>query len=112
MPRFKSNRWWAFVLTLGLLLVSVVASHAQSRGPATSAFVTNGDSGNNGGSLNPPPIGDPDNPTGTKSLYGVGRMGPTLVPGSSVGDGRALGRGWTMWLGTLLQITRLRLFGI
>ena len=112
MPRFKSNRWWAFVLALGLVLVSAVNSHAQGHGMATSAFVTGGDPTDGGGSVTPPPtIGDPDNPTGTKGRYGIGHMGSVPILGRSVGDGSGPGRIWTMWLGALLQITRLRGIG-
>jgi hypothetical protein len=113
MPRFKANRWWAFVLALSLVLGSAVAVHAQSHGVASSAYVTNGDNGDGGG-LNPPPIGDPDSPGDSgKNRYGVGKpLGTVQVPGRPVGDGRALSRVWTLWLGTLLNLTRIRLFGI
>ncbi|MGH7742352.1 MAG: hypothetical protein ACRENS_10060 [Candidatus Eiseniibacteriota bacterium] len=113
MPRFKANRWWAFVLALGLVLGSAVAAHAQTHGGVSSAFVTGGDnSGDGGGSIGTPPVGDPDNPTGIKGSYRIGHSGPVQVPGRSVGDGSGLGRVWMMRLGALLQLTRLRLFGI
>lgn len=112
MPRFISNRWWAFVLALGLVLVSVVASRAHAGGTASGSFVTNGDMGDSGGSPPPPTVGDPDSPTNTKGRYGSGKpLGPMPVSDRSVGDGRAPGRVWTMWLGALLNITRMRCFG-
>lgn len=112
MPRLKVNRWWAFVLALGLVMTAAVAAQAQTHGGASGAYVTNGDAGDGGTNNNPPPIGDPDAPGSSKGHYGVGHMGPVLVPGQSVGDGFGLGRVWTMRLGALLQITRIRLFGI
>lgn len=112
MPRFKANRWWAFVLALGLVTATAVASHAGSAGMASGGYVTGGGDGDGGGNLNPPPVGDPDAPGNAKGHYSVGHMGPVQIPGRSVGDGSVSGRVWTMRLGTLLQITRIRLFGI
>jgi len=113
MPRFKANRWWAFVLALGLMLGSAVTVHAHSRGVASGAYVTNGGDGDAGGQ-NPPSIGDPDTPVdGSKGRFGNGKpLGIGQAPGSPVGGGRELGRVWTMWLGALLKLTRIRLFGI
>ena len=112
MPRFIANRWWAFVLILGLVMGSAVTAHAQGQGLASGAFVTGGDGSDPGGTA-PPSIGDPDAPTFTKSPFGAGKpMAPAPIPGQTVGDGRAFGRIWTLRLGTLLRITRIRLFGI
>jgi hypothetical protein len=113
MSRFDANRWLALVLILGLVLGSAVVAHAGGHGVASGAYLTGGDGSDPGGS-SPPPIGDPDSPTlGTKGPFGNGKpAGPVLIPGSPVGDGSVLGRVWTMRLGALLQITRIRFFGI
>jgi hypothetical protein len=94
MRRFAMNRWFAFVLTLTVLLSSGAAIPAASRadGPTPIQLEEGGSLG--GGA----PQGDPDGPAGpTKKAPGSG----TLTPGgrslkSTAGDG---GTGWwSVWM--------------
>jgi hypothetical protein len=85
MRRFAQSRWWAFILTLSLLLASSAAiSPAFALGDG-SDLIAIGDGG--GGSS---PGGDPDSPAGPgKRGAGSGRAAPGgyRYAATSVGDG-------------------------
>jgi len=95
MRRFVSNRWWAFVLTLAVLLSSGMAipSAPFADGTPNSDPLVIDDGGNLGGGS---PAGDPDGPAGpTKRQPASGSIRPGMsYRVSTAGDG---GTGWSVW---------------
>lgn len=91
MSRFVKNQWWAFILTLGVLLASSASLTSSSyAGWKDPMYV--GDS--SGGGLS----GDPDGPGGPNKPQPTGYR---LSPGGNtdavrpVGDGSAATRVWS-----------------
>lgn len=101
MRRFAKNRWWAFILTLVVLLAS----------SATMASRSYGADGNDplaipGGGPGSPPAGDPDGPAGpTKSgpSYGRATPGSSRYAGISMGDGASARSVWVWRLHVVLR---------
>ena len=89
MRRFTVNRWWAFILTLSVLLASSATLSTPSRGDGLTPFVIGGGAG---GSEN---SGDPDGPAGpNKRTPTGGRASPggNGYAAASVGDGGVAAR--------------------
>lgn|SRR5262245_8649283 len=91
MRRFSTNRWWAFVLTLTVLLASGTALPTVLRADQTPISI------DEGGSLGGGDAGDPDGPAGpNKKAPTPGRNTPSKsFLGSTAGDG---GTGWGVWM--------------
>lgn len=96
MRRFVSNRWWALILTLAVLLSSSMAIPSAllaDGSPSTDPqYVYDG--GSVGGDA---PAGDPDDPAGpTKRLRsGSGSLRPGMGYRVAIaGDG---GTAWSVW---------------
>lgn len=96
MRRFAKNRWWAFILTLSVLLASSASFTSRSYGDGTDP-ISIGDGGGGGGGTSPP-MGDPDGPAGpTRKSPTGGRLSPggngyAVTP---VGDGGTAVRVWS-----------------
>ena len=106
MRRFAQNRWWAFILTLSVLVSSAATLSAPLYADGMTPIVISdgGDSGGGGGTSTP--RGDPDGPGGpTKSSAGSGGTGSgrTISVVATVGDGRAAVSVWTWRLRVVLQ---------
>jgi hypothetical protein len=106
MRRFALNRWWAFVLTLSVLVASSATLSAPSYGDVLSPIRNSsdgGDSGGGGGTTTP--RGDPDGPGGpTKSSSDGGgtSSGRTIHVVASAGDGGTAVSVWTWRLHVVL----------
>ena len=109
MPRFSSNRWWTFILTIIALLV-VSLSMASKSGADTRRY---GDwtAGNIDqlGIGAPPPngVGDPDQPVNNRVKFiqrGSIGGGGSLQVSRTAGDRRVAGN---VWMIRLLVMQRL-----
>jgi hypothetical protein len=90
MRRFVRNRWWAFILMLGIVLASGTTTPSPSYGGGTDPISIDGGSGGD-------PGGDPDSPLGPgKRGTGFGRSTPGRYQGTatSVGDGGRVSSSW------------------
>lgn len=88
MRRFVQNRWWAFILMLGVLLASSTTIPSPSYGAEPDPISIEDGSGTGG---------DPDGPLGPgKRGTGFGRSSPGRYQGAatSVGDGGRVSSGW------------------
>jgi hypothetical protein len=114
MPRFKTNRWWNFILTFCFLAALSVAF-----APGTRADVSRDDSGGvigdgtgGGGGLPPPNgVGDPDDPV-PSSLKRTQRGMDPRTGSLSVrvaGDDWAVGNVWMMRLSVMGRVLRIYL---
>jgi hypothetical protein len=107
MQRFAQNRWWAFILTLCLLLSSGAAiSPAFSAGDGSDLIEIGGEGG--GGS---DPSGDPDSPAGPgKRGAGSGRATPGgyRYAATSVGDGGSAKSVWVWRFHVVLRSLMVR----
>lgn len=104
MRRFAQNRWWAFILTLSVLVASTATLSAPSYADGLSPIVISdgGDTGGGGG----PPRGDPDGPGGpnkSSAIRGGKLPGKTIVVVTSVGDGGTAVSAWTWRLRIVLK---------
>lgn len=101
MLRFAKNRWWAFILTLSLLLT----------GSATFASLSYGDGIVPIANPDTPPAGDPDTPVGpSKQAPGKGRavsVGSRYAD-SSMGDGVSARSVWVWRLHVVLRSLIIR----
>ncbi|MEK7824408.1 MAG: hypothetical protein AAB290_05145 [Candidatus Eisenbacteria bacterium] len=94
MRRFAKNRWWAFILTLSVLIASNATFSSLTYGDGEDPVSISDGSG--GGAS--PPMGDPDGPSGpTKWAPTGGRLSPggngyAVTP---VGDGGTAVRVWS-----------------
>jgi hypothetical protein len=89
MRRFVQNRWWAFILMLGVLLASGTTIPSPSYGENGPISIDDGSGGD--------PRGDPDGPLGPgKRGTGFGRSSPGRYQGTAthVGDGGRVSSGW------------------
>lgn len=107
MLRFAKNRWWAFILTLSVLLASSATFSSRSYGDGNDPLVIPG------GAPDAPPGGDPDGTAGPgKRGTGYGRA----VPGSSqyavtpMGDGGSARSVWVWRLHVVLKSLVARYF--
>lgn len=104
MRRFTRNRWWAFILTLCVLLASNATFTSPSYGDGQDPLST-GD-GNGGGAY-----GDPDGPSGpNKRSPSGGRVSPggNGYARTPVGDGGAVSRVWSWRFHVALQVLKTR----
>ena len=96
MPRFKSNRWWALILTLclGIAFVATVSSRATAEPSMTDELGGISD----GGGIQPPPgAGDPDIPVSkAKRPQRLSNDAAAISTGRVAGDGIPVDGGW-MW---------------
>jgi len=114
MPRFHSNRWWTFILTLGVLLAA-----CQLHASKTHAAVIRSENVpgiiSDPGSGTPPPTGsgDPDVPVATsmKRWRGGGSLGSgnAYLAMRAAGDGHYVGVSnvWMWRLSVLAQAMRV-----
>ncbi len=109
MPRFSSNRWLAFILTIIALHVvglSLVAkSSAETR--RYSVWVPGSDDGTLGGLPPPAGVGDPDQPVNTRLKYSArGSLGGggAVAMNRTAGDRRVV---VGVWMNRLLVMERL-----
>jgi hypothetical protein len=109
MRRFAKNRWWAFILTLIVLLASSATLTAPSYADGSEQVITP-----DGGSGGAPPAGDPDGPSGPgkKSPTGgyVHTGGTGFMAVTSVGDGGPAWRVWSWRFHVVLLSLRARYF--
>ena len=92
MRRLGQNRWWSFILMLGILLASGATMTSPSYGGEMDPMMFDGGSGGD-------PGGDPDGTAGPgKRGPGSGRMAPGghRYVATSVGDGGRVSSIW-MW---------------
>ena len=94
MPRFKSNRWWALILTLclGFAFVATVSSRATADPSIADELGAISD----GGGM-PPPDGDPDIPVSkAKRPQRLSSGTAAISTGRAVGDDMSVDNVW-MW---------------
>ncbi len=106
MRRFTRNRWWAFILTLCVLLASNATFTSPSYGGGGDPLAV-GDGG--GGGSND--AGDPDGPSGpTKRAPSGGRVAPggNGFARTPVGDGGAASSGWGWRFHVVLRTLLIR----
>jgi hypothetical protein len=95
MGRFAKNQWWAFILTLSVLLASSASFTSSSYAASWKDLMYVSDGGSGGLS------GDPDGPGGPNSSSPNGPGKYRLAPGGNtdavrpVGDGSAAMRVWS-----------------
>jgi len=111
MPRFSSNRWWTFILTIvALQLASLSLAARLSADPIRESDRYTGGSvdGTGGGGLPPPTgAGDPDQPVNTRlKVYQRGSLswGGAELSSRSAGDRRV---GSDVWMVRLLVMQRV-----
>ena len=91
MRRFVTNRWWTFILTLGVFLASIPTLSSPSFGDGNAPSVI-ADPTNGGGN------GDPDGPAGpSKQAPPKGRVVNMRNPyaAAPVGDGSSAASVWS-----------------
>ncbi len=99
MPRFVTNRWWAFILALTLGFALLASASAVS---TAGAYVGDSDNGGDlwgGGGMPPPGSGDPDSPLGStkgSASRGAAQRAPSVSASRVVGDNAPAG-GVMMW---------------
>jgi hypothetical protein len=94
MRRFVKSRWWAFVLTLCVLLASSLSLASRSYGDANDPFLIS--DGNGGGTSLP--SGDPDGPAGPTKRSPAGNgvsPGGHRFAATPVGDGGTAVHVWS-----------------
>ena len=97
MRRFAKNRWWAFILTLSVLVASTATFSSPSYGEGLDP-ISIGDGGETGGGGTTSPKGDPDGPSGPTKRSPAGRgisSGGNFYAATPVGDGGAAVSVWT-----------------
>jgi len=100
MPRFVKNRWWAFILTLSVLLASSATFSSPSYGDGNDPLAIPG------GGPGSPSAGDPDGTAGPgKQGPGYGRTVPSggRYAVTSLGDG---GSARSIWIWRLHVVLR------
>jgi hypothetical protein len=105
MPRFVSNRSWAFILALGILCACGSSIPSPSRAESTAQIGGGTDGGGSGGGTGTN-IGDPDNPSGKNSRIYRMLGGVDTNRTYSMGDGVRTGSVWMMRLQIVLQIQK------
>ena len=104
MLRFAQNRWWAFILTLSLLLSSVTVIAPASGDGSDPIEIGDGSGGSD-------PGGDPDVPAGPgKAGFGARRAAPGgyQVAATAVGDGGSLASVWVWRFHVVLRSLIIR----
>ena len=105
MRRFTTNRWWAFILALSVLVGSSATFSSPSFGDGgldPTLVDGGGDSGGGGTGTK----GDPDGPSGPTQRLPGGRRGVSDVGGftaASVGDGGAAAGAWSWRIHVMLR---------
>ena len=112
MPRFSSNRWWTFILTIALLVVGLSAAAKSNADPFRYGDWTAGDLTGPG---NPSPngVGDPDQPVNTRVKYmqrGSIGGGGSLHVSRAAGDRRVAGNVWMIRLLVMQRLLRSMLY--
>lgn len=115
MPRFKSNRWWTFILTLAVLVAACCWRPGNSFADIVRGELQPGTGITDPGSGAPPPVGvgDPDVPMGTSALrkWRGGPMGNGngTLSMHAVGDSHYVGVSsvWMWRLSMLAQVMRV-----
>jgi len=97
MGRF-GQKWWAFILTLSILLASSAAIPSPSHGLGPGKIEIGDSEGGGDG-------GDPDSPTGGSRSPVIGRIAPGGYQraATSVGDGGPATSVWVWRLHVVLQ---------
>lgn len=114
MPRFNSNRWWIFILTIITLHVAVLSLASWSFADVIreSSWTPGADATLGGGGAPPPTgVGDPDQPVNTSLKYYQRqsvRSGGLSV--RAAGDRRIDGNVWMLRLSVMGRV--LRIYGI
>ena len=116
MPRFSSNRWWTFILTVVALhivgLSFVGKSHAETR--RFSIWDPGIDQSGGGAGLPPPTgVGDPDQPVNTLlKYYQRGQLGAggAVSMNRTAGDRRVVGDVWMIRLLVMERLLRSYLY--
>ena len=115
MPRFKSNRWWNFILTFCFLVALSVATAPGARADVSrdEAGVggTIGDGSGSGGMPPPNGVGDPDDPVPSSLKLSQRGMDPRTGSLSIrvAGDDRVVGNVWMMRLLVMGRVLRIYL---
>ena len=113
MPRFSSNRWWTFILTIALLVVGLsTAATSYADRFRYGDWTTAGDVTGPG---NPPPggVGDPDQPVNTRVKYmqrGSIGGGGSLQVSRAAGDRRVASNVWMIRLLVMQRLLRSTLY--
>ena len=105
MLRFAQNRWWAFILTLSLLLSSVTAIAPAYSGDGSDPIEIGEGSGGSD------PSGDPDVPAGPgKAGFGARRAAPDgyQYAATAVGDGGSRASVWVWRFHVVLRSLIIR----
>jgi hypothetical protein len=92
MRRFVTNRWWTFILTLGVLLASIAALSSPSFGDGNDPIVITDPAGGTS------PGGDPDGPAGpSRQAPAKGRAmhQQPRYAAAPVGDGSSVASVWS-----------------
>jgi hypothetical protein len=116
MPRFSSNRWWTFILTIIALHVVSLSTVAKSKAdPLRSGVWTPGGFDETGSGGAPPPqgVGDPDQPVSTRlKYYQRGQLGAggALHVSRTAGDRRVTGDVWMVRLLVMQRLLRSMLY--
>ena len=110
MPRFKSNRWWIFILTIITLHVAILSLASWSFADVIreSSWTPDGTIGGGGGAPPPTGVGDPDQPVNTSLKYYQRQSLPS--GGLSVraaGDRRIVGNVWMLRLSVMGRVLRI-----
>ena len=115
MPRFSSNRWWTFILTIIALHV-VSLSMAAKSGADTRRYGdwSTGNIDQTGGYVPPPNgVGDPDQPVNTRLKYmqrGSIGGGGSLQVSRTAGDRRFTSNVWMIRLLVMQRLLRSTLY--
>jgi hypothetical protein len=116
MPRFRTNRWWNFILTFCLFAAVSVAIAPGARADVSrdesgvGGVIGDGTAGSGG---MPPPngVGDPDDPQPSslkKTQRGMtGRTG--VLATRAAGDSWVVGNVWMMRLSVMGRVLRIYL---
>ena len=115
MPRFSSNRWWTFILTIIALHIVSLSTVAKSKAdPIRYGVWTPGGFDETGGGAPPPQgVGDPDEPVNTRlKYYQRGQLGAggELHISRTAGDRRETGNVWMIRLLVMERLLRSMLY--
>ncbi len=114
MPRFNTNRWWTFILTLGVLMAACYVRPVNSVADVIRGELQPGIGISDPGAGSPPPpgSGDPDVPVATSmKVWRGGSLGNgnAYLSMHAVGDSHYVGVSnvWMWRLSVLAQMMRV-----
>ena len=116
MPRFSSNRWWIFILTVVALNVVCLTSVPRSVVADTLRYGDWSPADDSGGGLGLPTplgVGDPDQPSNTGLKYdqrGSLRSGNATLSSRPAGDSRVASNVWMIRLLVIQRVIRSYLY--